>query len=74
MNYKIGDMIRIYDSCTHLGELCGKVGKIVGDLIVDSDGYDYFIGYPVEFVNDKTGEKHIENISPEIFDVIELEN
>ena len=74
MDYKIGDMIRIYDSCAHLGELCGKVGKIVGDLIVDSDGYDYFIGYPVEFVNDKTGEKHIENISPEIFDVIELEN
>ena len=74
MNYKIGDMIRIYDSCVHLGELCGKVGKIVGDLIVDSDGYDYFIGYPVEFVNDKTGKKHIENISPEIFDVIKLEN
>ena len=74
MNYKIGDMIRIYDSCVHLEELCGKVGKIVGDLIVDSDGYDYFIGYPVEFVNDKTGEKHIENISPEIFDVIKLEN
>lgn len=74
MNYKIGDMIRIYDSCVHLGELCGKVGKIVGDLIVDSDGYDYFIGYPVEFVNDKTGGKHIENISPEIFDVIKLEN
>ena len=74
MNYKIGDMIRIYDSCVHLGELCGKVGKIVGDLIVDSDGYDYFIGYPVEFVNDKTGEKHIENISPEIFDAIKLEN
>ena len=74
MNYKIGDMIRIYDSCVHLEELCGKVGKIVGDLIVDSDGYDYFIGYPVEFVNDKTGEKHIENISPEIFDVLKLEN
>ena len=74
MDYKIGDMIRIYDSCAHLGELCGKVGKIVGDLIVNSDGYDYFIGYPVEFVNDKTGEKHIENISPEIFDVIKLEN
>ena len=74
MNYKIGDMIRIYDSCVHLGESCGKVGKIVGDLIVDSDGYDYFIGYPVEFVNDKTGKKHIENISPEIFDVIKLEN
>ena len=74
MNYKISDMIRIYDSCVHLGKLCGKVGKIVGDLIVDSDGYDYFIGYPVEFVNDKTGEKHIENISPEIFDVIKLEN
>ena len=74
MNYKIGEMIRIYDSCVHLEELCGKVGKIVGDLIVDSDGYDYFIGYPVEFVNDKTGEKHIENISPEIFDLIKLEN
>ena len=74
MEYKSGDMIRIDDSCVHLGELCGKVGKIVGDLIVDSDGYDYFIGYPVEFVNDKTGEKHIENISPEIFDVIKLEN
>ena len=74
MNYKIGDMIRIYDSCVHLGELCGKVGKIVGDLIVDSDGYDYFIGYPVEFVNDKTGEKCIEHVSPEIFDVIKLEN
>ena len=74
MDYKIGDMIRIYDSCVHLGELCGKVGKIVGDLIVYSDGYDYFIGYPVEFVNDKTGEKHIENISPEIFDLIKLEN
>ena len=74
MNYKIGEMIRIYDSCVHLEELCGKVGKIVGDLIVDSDGYDYFIGYPVEFVNDKTGEKHIENISPEIFDVLKLEN
>ena len=70
MNYKIGDMVRIYKSCSHLGDLCGKVGKIVGDLIVDTDGYDYFIGYPVEFVNDKTGEKHIENISPEIFDVI----
>ena len=74
MNYKIGEMIRIYDSCVHLEELCGKVGKIVGDLIVDSDGYDYFIGYPVEFVNDKTGEKHIENISPEIFDVISYFN
>ena len=70
MDYKIGDMIRIYDSCVHLGELCGEVGKIVGDLIVDSDGYDYFIGYPVEFVNDKTGEKYIEYVSPEIFDVI----
>ena len=74
MDYKIGDMIRTYDSCVHLGELCGTVGKIVGDLIVDSDGYDYFIGYPVEFVNDKTGEKHIENISPEIFDVISYFN
>lgn len=70
MNYKIGDMVRIYDSCTHLGGLCGEVGKIVGDLIVDSDGYDYFIGYPVEFINDKTGEKHIEYVSPGIFDVI----
>ena len=74
MNYKIGNMIRIYDSCTHLGGLCGKVGKIVGDLIIDSDGYDYFIGYPVEFINDKTGEKYIENISPEIFDVISYFN
>ena len=74
MNYKIGEMIRIYDSCVHLGELYGKVGKIVGDLIVDSDGYDYFIGYPVEFVNDKTGEKYIEYVSPEIFDVISYFN
>ena len=74
MNYKIGEMIRIYDSCVHLEELCGKVGKIVGDLIVDSDGYDYFIGYPVEFVNDKTGEKYIEYVSPEIFDVISYFN
>ena len=74
MDYKIGDMIRIYDSCVHLGELRGKVGKIVGDLIVDSDGYDYFIGYPVEFVNDKTGEKYIEYVSPEIFDVISYFN
>ena len=74
MDYKIGDMIRIYDSCVHLGELCGKVGKIAGDLIVDSDGYDYFIGYPVEFVNDKTSEKYIEYVSPEIFDVISYFN
>ena len=74
MDYKIGDMIRIYDSCVHLRELCGKVGKIVGDLIVDSDGYDYFIGYPVEFINDKTGEKYIEYVSPEIFDVISYFN
>ena len=70
MNYKIGDMIRIYDTCAHLGGLCGKVGKIVGDLIIDSDGYDYFIGYPVEIINDKTGEKYIEYVSPKIFDVI----
>ena len=70
MNYKIGNMVRIYDSCTHLGGLCGKVGKIVGDLIVDSDGYDYFIGYPVELINDKTGEKYIEYVSPGIFEVI----
>lgn len=70
MNYKIGDMVRIYKSCSHLGDLCGKVGKIVGDLIVDTDGYDYFIGYPVEFTNDETGEKYIEYISSVIFDLI----
>ena len=35
---------------------------------------DYFIGYPVEFINDKTGEKYIEYVSPEIFDIISYFN
>ena len=63
MNYKIGDMIRIYDSCVHLGELCGKVGKIVGDdHIISEDDEDKIVdGYvPSEEDQNQSSDSEIE--------------